>query len=50
MIVYFANANSEREISIDDFYNEYYMIKTKISKDLNVKNLLAVPLEQDLLR
>ena len=50
IIVFFANANKNRKITIDDFYHEYVLIKTKIQKDLNIKTLLEVPLELDLLK
>ncbi len=50
IIVFFANANKNRNLSIEDFYHEYVMIKTKIKKELNIKTLLEVPLELDLLK
>lgn len=50
MIVFFANAGNNMTISIDDFYNEYFMIKSKISKSYGLETLIAVPLELDLLK
>lgn len=50
MIVFFAKAGNNMTVSIDDFYNEYFMIKSKISKSYEIETLLAVPLELDLLK